>query len=49
MRELWYGAPRSSVELSISREVHGVSYEGRTARDAYLGLTRRPGAEDALD
>ena len=36
-------------DLTISREVYGVIYEGRTARDAYLGLSRRPGAEDAPD
>ncbi len=35
-----------NVELPISREVYGVLYEGRTARDAYRGLTRRdPGTE----
>ncbi len=34
------------VDLPIAREVHGVLYEGRTAVDAYRGLTRRdPGAE----
>jgi len=38
-----------AVDLPISREVHGVLYEGRTARDAYRGLTRRPGAEDEPD
>jgi glycerol-3-phosphate dehydrogenase (NAD(P)+) len=38
-----------NVDLPISREVHGVLYEGRTARDAYRGLTRRPGAEHEPD
>ncbi|MFT5441039.1 MAG: glycerol-3-phosphate dehydrogenase (NAD(P)+) [Myxococcota bacterium] len=34
------------VDLPISREVHGVIYEGRRAMDAYSGLTRRePGGE----
>ena len=34
------------VDLPIAREVYGVLYEGRTAVDAYRGLTRRdPGAE----
>ena len=34
------------VDLPIAREVHGVLYEGRSAVDAYRGLTRRdPGAE----
>ncbi|MGH0033675.1 MAG: NAD(P)H-dependent glycerol-3-phosphate dehydrogenase [Myxococcota bacterium] len=34
------------LDLPISRDVHGVLYEGRTALDAYRGLTRRdPGAE----
>ncbi len=34
------------VDLPISREVFGVVHEGRTAQDAYRGLTRRPaGAE----
>lgn len=34
------------VDLPISREVHGVIYEGRNATDAYSGLTRRePGGE----
>ncbi len=38
------------VDLPISSEVHGVLYEGRTARDAYRGLTRRdPGAENEPD
>jgi glycerol-3-phosphate dehydrogenase (NAD(P)+) len=37
---------RHGIDLPISREVFGVLYEGRTARDAYRGLTRRdPGAE----
>jgi glycerol-3-phosphate dehydrogenase (NAD(P)+) len=38
------------VDLPIAREVYGVLYEGRTALDAYRGLTRRaPGAEDDPD
>jgi glycerol-3-phosphate dehydrogenase (NAD(P)+) len=38
------------VDLPIAREVHGVLYEGRTAMDAYRGLTRRePGAESEPD
>ena len=38
------------VDLPIAREVHGVLYEGRSAQDAYRGLTRRePGAEDEPD
>ena len=38
------------VDLPISREVYGVLYEARTARDAYRGLTRRdPGAEHEPD
>jgi glycerol-3-phosphate dehydrogenase (NAD(P)+) len=38
------------VDLPIAREVHGVLYEGRTALDAYAGLTRRdPGAEHESD
>jgi glycerol-3-phosphate dehydrogenase (NAD(P)+) len=37
---------RYDVDLPISREVYGVLYEGRTAREAYRGLTRHgPGAE----
>ncbi|MDJ0848959.1 MAG: NAD(P)H-dependent glycerol-3-phosphate dehydrogenase [Myxococcota bacterium] len=41
---------KHGVDLPISREVHGVLYEGRTARDAYRGLTRRdPGAEGDPD
>ena len=42
------GAAPSSygVEMPIAREVYGVLYEGRTARDAYRGLIRRgAGAE----
>ncbi len=39
-------AAKHDVDLPISREVHGVLYEGRSALDAYRGLTRRdPGAE----
>jgi glycerol-3-phosphate dehydrogenase (NAD(P)+) len=38
---------KHDVELPIAREVYGVLYEERTARDAYRGLTRRdPGAEN---
>jgi glycerol-3-phosphate dehydrogenase (NAD(P)+) len=37
------------VELPISREVFGVIYEGRTAIQAYQGLTPRPGAESEPD
>lgn len=37
------------VNLPISREVYGVIYEGRTATDAYRGLTPRPGAESDPD
>jgi glycerol-3-phosphate dehydrogenase (NAD(P)+) len=38
---------KHDVDLPISREVYGVLYEERTARDAYRGLTRRdPGAEN---
>jgi glycerol-3-phosphate dehydrogenase (NAD(P)+) len=38
------------VEMPIAAEVYGVVYEGRTALDAYRGLTRRPaGAEMDAD
>lgn len=40
---------KHDVDLPISREVHAVIYEGRTALDAYRGLTRRPGAEHEPD
>ena len=41
---------RHGVDLPISREVYGVLYEKRTARDAYRGLTRRsPGSEAEPD
>jgi glycerol-3-phosphate dehydrogenase (NAD(P)+) len=41
---------KHGVDLPISREVYGVLYEGRTAGDAYRGLTRRdPGAEHESD
>jgi len=40
---------KHGVDLPISREVYGVIYDGRTARDAYRGLTRRPGAEHEPD
>ncbi|MAG29291.1 MAG: NAD(P)H-dependent glycerol-3-phosphate dehydrogenase [Deltaproteobacteria bacterium] len=43
-------AERFSIEMPIAREVYGVLYEGRTAEDAYRGLTRRtPGAEHEPD
>ena len=39
-------ARKFGVEMPIAREVYGVLYEGRSARDAYRGLMRRrPGAE----
>jgi glycerol-3-phosphate dehydrogenase (NAD(P)+) len=39
-------AAKHGVELPIAQEVHGVVHEGRTAQQAYRGLTRRmPGAE----
>lgn len=37
------------VNLPISREVYGVIYEGRTATEAYRGLTPTPGAESDPD
>ncbi len=38
------------VDLPITREVHGVLYEGRSALEAYRGLTRgKPGAESETD
>jgi glycerol-3-phosphate dehydrogenase (NAD(P)+) len=41
---------RFAIDLPIAREVHGVLYEGRTAEDAYRGLTRRtPRAEHDPD
>lgn len=41
---------KHGVELPISHEVNGVLYEGRTAMDAYRGLTRRaPSAENEPD
>ena len=41
---------KHGVDLPISREVYGVLYEGRTAYDAYRGLTRHvPGAEGDPD
>jgi len=40
-------AERHGIEMPIASEVHGVLYDGRTAEDAYAGLTRRiPGGED---
>ena len=39
-------ATKHDVEMPIATEVNGVLYEGRTARDAYRGLTHRtPGSE----
>ena len=39
-------AEQYGVEMPIAREVYGVVHEGRTARQAYRGLTRRrPGSE----
>lgn len=39
-----------SIDLPIAREVHGVLYEGRSAEEAYRGLTRRtPGSENEPD
>lgn len=41
---------KHGVDLPITREVYGVLYEGRTAMDAYRGLTRRePHAEGDPD
>ena len=41
---------KHDVTLPISSEVYGVLYEGRTARDAYRGLTqRKAGAEHEAD
>ncbi len=40
---------RHEVDLPIMREVYGVLYDGRTARQAYDGLTPRPGAESDPD
>lgn len=38
------------VEMPIASEVNGVLYEGRTAFEAYRGLTRRkPGGEHEAD
>jgi glycerol-3-phosphate dehydrogenase (NAD(P)+) len=43
-------AERHSIDLPIAREVYGVLYEGRTAEEAYRGLTRRtPGSESDPD
>jgi glycerol-3-phosphate dehydrogenase (NAD(P)+) len=43
-------AERQGIDLPIAREVYGVLYEGRTAQDAYRGLTRRtPGSETDPD
>lgn len=43
-------AKRHAIEMPIAREVHGVLYEGRTAEDAYRGLTRRAaGGEHEAD
>ncbi len=35
-------AEKYDIEMPIAREVYGVLYDGRTAEDAYAGLTRRP-------
>jgi glycerol-3-phosphate dehydrogenase (NAD(P)+) len=41
---------KHGVNLPIAREVYGVLYEGRTATQAYRGLTRHgPGAESEPD
>jgi glycerol-3-phosphate dehydrogenase (NAD(P)+) len=40
---------KHGVELPIAREVHGLLYEGKLARDTYRGLTRLPGAENESD
>jgi glycerol-3-phosphate dehydrogenase (NAD(P)+) len=41
---------RYSIELPIAKEVYGVLYEGRSAEDAYRGLTQRsPGSENEAD
>jgi glycerol-3-phosphate dehydrogenase (NAD(P)+) len=41
---------KHDVDLPIAQEVYGVLYEGKTAQDAYRGLTRRePGAEHESD
>ena len=41
---------RHSIDLPIAREVYGVIYEGRSAADAYRGLTQRsPGSENEAD
>ena len=43
-------AERYTVDLPIAREVYGVLYAGRTAEEAYRGLTRRtPGSENEPD
>ena len=40
-------AEQYGVDMPIAREVHDVIHEGRSAEDAYRGLTRRPaGAEN---
>ena len=38
---------KHDVDLPISREVYGVLYEGRSALDAYRGLTRRDPGDEA--
>lgn len=35
-------AEKYGIEMPIAREVYGVLYDGRTAEDAYAGLTKRP-------
>ena len=43
-------AERYSIDLPIAREVYGVLYEGRSAEEAYRGLTQRsPGSENEAD
>jgi len=43
-------AKRYAVDMPIASEVYGVLYEGRTAEEAYRGLTRRtPGSENEPD
>ncbi len=39
-------ADKYGVDLPIAREVYGVVHEGRTAMDAYRGLTRRPAGSE---
>jgi glycerol-3-phosphate dehydrogenase (NAD(P)+) len=39
-------AEREGIELPIAREVYGVLYEGRTARQAYRGLVRHRAGDE---